>query len=216
MIRSIPRTHLLLLIGLVLASILAALVAPRSAEAAEQTCPSTFHVLHDDRIGKLELPAGHYTVTLLDSEALSCTKASKLFAKFLQDYDGDLPNGWKVIPKKSEFVKSKTGAGFRVERGSKSGGGGGTHPQKGSKLCPGTFEVLHNDSIGDVSFRKGEYTIHRLTKTSPSCERASKLFAKFLEDFDGDLPKRWKLKARTASFVERHSGGDGFRVKPVR
>lgn len=186
-----------------------------SAQAATAVCPDTFHVLHDDRIGKLKLPEGHYTITLLRKNKLSCERASTLFTKFLEDYDGKLPGKWRVVKKSASFVKGNTGIGFSVKKGKKKGGGGGKHPSNGGKRCAATFEVLHNDQIGKLKIRAGEYHITRLTRTSPKCKRAAKLFADFLEDVNGDLGPKWRLNVRRAAFIKRGTGGDGFRIKPA-
>ena len=62
--------------------------AEAEAAAAPLRCPATFQVLHNDRIGRLKLPAGPYRIRIIDNQALGCKRASKLFAKFLQDFDG--------------------------------------------------------------------------------------------------------------------------------
>ena len=65
-----------------------------SASAVEANCPGTFDVLHNDRIGNLQLPKGPYVVTVLDTTTMGCTEASRLFAEFLEDWDGRLPRPW--------------------------------------------------------------------------------------------------------------------------
>jgi hypothetical protein len=207
-----PRT---LLIALALAGALLAALAgsgtARGGIVAPKPCPDSFRVLHNDHIGKLSLRKGHYTITILSGN-LSCSKASKLFTNFLEDYDGNLSHGWKVNARKSQF-KRRNGDAFGVKRGTKTGHGGGKHPDGGGKICPGTFTVQHNDRIGKVKFPAGQYTITRLTRNSPSCARATKKFASFLQDYDGNLPKNWRLNSRKAAFFKRHTGGAGFRVK---
>ena len=190
----------------------AVLGAPERARAAEETCPSTFHVLHDDRVGALQLPEGHYEITLLDSARLSCSAASSLFAQFLQDYDGKLPRPWRVRPAQSEFRSRGSSVGFRVTRvdNPHGGGGGGRHPATGT-ACPGFFDVLHNDRIGRLSVPAGKYRITLLSVGRLSCERATSLFKRFLEDFDGNLPGRWRLHRRTATFSRNPHFG--FRIK---
>ena len=182
--------------------------APGTASAAETRCPNTFQVLHDDRIGRLKLPAGHYRIKVLDDRALGCTRAAKLFAKFLQDFDGELPGRWRLDVQTATFTKGGTNAGFSVKKGRKRGSGGGKHPSGRHSECP-TFQVLHNDHIGDVRFRRGTYQMTALGGLS--CQRASKRFAAFLEDPDGDLPSGWKLRGRTGTFL-RGSTGKGFQV----
>lgn len=211
------RLTLRALLGLLAASV-ALLGLAGTAPAATKKCPNTFRVLHDDHIGKLALQKGHYRLILLQRRGFSCSRAANQFRRFLEDYDGKLPGAWKVRPRRSSFVRGNSGVGFKVRRrsGGRRGGGGGRHPANGGRRCPNTFEVLHNDRIGELRLPKGEYHITRLTPTSPSCDRAAKLFAKFLEDTNGDLPPNWRLGVRRAAFIKRGSGGDGFRVKPVR
>lgn len=204
--RTLPAALLLALLTAALAA--AALAVPAPSKAATATCPATFRVLHDDRIGKLELPKGNYRVTLLDDELLTCKRASKLFAKFLQDFDGKLGGGWKVRVGTATFSKPD-GAGFsvkRVRRG--SGGGGATHPSGEATSCP-TFQVLHNDRIGEVKFPKGTYQMTALGGFA--CAKASTKFAAFLQKFEGDLPGRWKLKGKTGTFL-RGKSRKGFQV----
>jgi len=183
------------------------------ARAAESTCPATFHVLHDDHIGKLSLPEGHYEITLLDDSAkLTCARASTLFHNFLEDFDGNLPGKWKVAPRRSEFLRGGSGVGFRVRRvdNPSGGGGGGRHPSTG-ETCPFLFSVLHNDRIGKLKLPKGQYRITLLSSGKPPCQRASKLFARFLQDVDGNLPGPWRLHVAKATFYRTPSYG--FRVK---
>ena len=211
-----PITPRSLALAIALAIPLAAFLAtPGTASAAQTTCPNTFQVLHDDHIGKLELRKGHYTITLLKAGRPSCSRAAKLFAKFLQDFDGNLPDPWKVVPAKKRFVRgNNTGVGFQVSRGSHSGGGGGHHPSGTGRRCPGTFTVQHNDQIGRLKLPAGKYRITRLTVGNPTCPRATKLFATFLEHPDGDLPDHWRVHVNSASFTKRNTGR-GFRVKPA-
>jgi hypothetical protein len=77
--------------------------------------------------------------------------------------------------------------------------------------CP-SFQVLHNDRIGPASFPAGSYEM--TVEPGLSCKAASQLFARFLEDYDGVLPKPWRVVAEgsgVASFVNG-SGGAGFTV----
>ena len=89
-----------------------------------------------------------------------------------------------------------------------------TIPPTGAR-CPGTFRVLHRDSIGRLTLRAGPYIVTRLRGRSPSCARASQLLASFLQDFEGDLPSPWVLNTQTGTF-RRGPGGGGFRIKPAR
>jgi hypothetical protein len=184
------------------------------AQATGHICPATFHVLHDDRVGPLELPEGHYEIRLLDPEKLTCQRASDLFRIFLERYTGDLPGNWRVIAARSEFRRGTSDVGFQVHRVSSpsGGGGGGRHPATG-RACPFLFHVLHNDHIGRLSLPRGQYRITLLAHARPTCQRASKLFARFLQHWDGRLPGAWRLNVATATFFK--SPHFGFRVKRV-
>lgn len=180
--------------------------APK-AQAAEVKCPS-FRVLHNDRIGKLNLPAGSYSVTVLNGDRLTCPQASKLFAEFLQDWDGKLRKPWVVNVKQSSFTAGRgSDKGFRVKRG--GGGGGGGHTPRS---CPGYFTVVRNDSIGSFKVPRGRY---RLTLVGPrklNCATAVKRFREFLYDYDGVLPAPWYLNRKTATFTRGKTARVGFNI----
>jgi hypothetical protein len=197
------------------ATAIAVFAAADRADAAKTTkCSNSFRVLHDDHVGKLQLRAGSYRISVVNQKQLSCQRASQLFAKFLQDFDGKLPNGWKVNVQKSGFEKTSQKS-FYVKRtgGAGSGGGsGGRHPGRGEMICPGTFQVQHNDHIGKLNLPKGPYTITVIHKQRITCQQASSKFAKFLQLPQGNLPSSWKLKPQSGTFLKR-DGSKGFRVK---
>jgi len=194
-----------------------ALLLPAAPAAAQSptVCSATFHVLHDDSIGALELPAGNYQVTVRGG--LSCPASSEWLARFLEDFDGVLPRPWTLSVATASFSRGASGVGFSVARvATPSGGGsGGRHPLSG-RLCPGTFRVLDNDRIGALRLPRGNYTITVLSLNRPSCARASRLFTNFLDnDFAGILPRPWALDVQTGTF-RRGAASFGFRVQPVR
>lgn len=201
-----------LLIGLLtgLAFFLALAVSgPQNASAAEASCPK-FRVMHNDRIGKLSLPAGWYDVTVLNGDRLSCAQASKLFAQFLQDWDGVLPKPWVLDVKRQEFRRGRTDVGFRVSKGTSSGGdtgGGGT-----SASCPGYVIVGRKDRIGSFTVPRGPYRVTLLSSKGLSCARAKTLFQIFLKDFDGVLPRPWKLDPESATFYRGNNKSVGFHI----
>jgi hypothetical protein len=218
-----PRALALALLALV-AALLTAAAAPERADAARVQCAGTFRVLHNDQIGRLSLPKGNYRITILASGRPSCAQASALFTRFLEDWDGKLPGGWRVGVADRVFVRAP-GVGFHVARVGQGGGGGtgegeeeesggrGHHPA-GGEFCPGTFRVLNNDRIGALRLQKGPYWIILLQRRGLSCKQASRLFTRFLDDFDGNLPPPWVLEPQTATFL-RSGSGIGFRVKPA-
>jgi hypothetical protein len=202
------------LTGLVAAAALALALAP-SASAAEATCPGSFEVLHNDRIGAMQLPAGPYTITVLDSATMGCTEASHLFSQFLEDWDGRLPRPWVADNATRTFRAGRgSSVGFRVTSGAPTPPlpPNPPHPPS-SRVCAGYFTVLHNDRIGSFSIPRGRYRITLLGYSGVTCSQASTLFARFLQDFDGILPRPWFLDPSTGSFM-RGSRHVGFRIKP--
>jgi hypothetical protein len=202
------------LAGLVATAALALALAP-SASAAEATCPGTFQVLHNDRIGAMQLPAGAYTITVLDSATMGCTEASHLLSQFLEDWDGRLPRPWVATNSTRTFTAGRNSTvGFRVTPGEPTPPTPPNPPDPpSSRVCAGYFTVLDNDRIGSFSIPRGRYRITLLGYAGVSCSQASTLFARFLQDFDGVLPRPWFLDPSTGSFMKgsRHIG---FRIKP--
>jgi len=79
--------------------------------------------------------------------------------------------------------------------------------------CP-TFRVLHNDRIGPASLPAGNYAV--TVEPGLSCPASTQLLARFLADYDGVLPKPWRVVAEgngKASFTR--GGLPGFSVKQV-
>lgn len=195
-----------------LAAAISALVLVATAPASGAACPS-FRVLHDDRIGGVSLPAGGYQVTV--ESGLSCESASKLFARFLEDYDGVLPKPWKIVGEGAGNASFTRGSlpGFSVARGGGSGGGGNTEL---GQLCPGTFTVNAGAQVGPLFFPKGRYLLYIPAKSAISCRRASVLFTRFLAEPNGTLPFPWRLKNQTAtSYKQEHPLRSAFRVEPL-
>jgi hypothetical protein len=168
-----------------------ALALPVSPAAAATTCPATFQVLHDDHIGTMSLPAGQYAVSVT---SLSCGSASKLFAQFLDDYDGLLPFPWTANASKRSFTRGSGPASFSVRLGKYPPTPPAPPTPSRPTSCPGTFSVLGNDRIGALSFPKGAYQL-KLLGPKLSCQRASQWFAQFLDDYEGDLPSPWTIGA---------------------
>ena len=130
---------------------------------------------------------------------LACATASRLFTQFLSDYDGNLPQGWTVVAQgrgRASFNQNGQ-PGFSVARS-----GGGNTPSTYGTVCPGSFQVLNNDTIGPLSFPKGSYRIVLPRGVIVSCGQAFKLFRQFLNRPAGNLPKNWRLKPTIALFLQ--------------
>jgi hypothetical protein len=70
--------------------------------------------------------------------------------------------------------------------------------------CPGTFQVLHNDKINNLSIPAGAYTIRVKRMT---CQSASDNFKNFLSAPGNKLPKGWKLFKSKQKFKSTTGGG---------
>ena len=98
------------------ASLGAAVLAAPAATAApgdRVVCPGTFQVLHDDRIGELEIPRGAYRITV---RRMTCPDASDKFRKFLNYPNGKLPDNWTLRVARAKFRNPQTGQSFRIKR----------------------------------------------------------------------------------------------------
>jgi hypothetical protein len=193
------------------AALLALAVGGATRAGAAATCPS-FRVLHDDRIGAAGLPAGSYAITVEDA-GLGCAGASQLFARFLEDWDGNLPAPWKVVAKgsgKAAFARGGQ-AGFSVAR---TGGEAGSNALVGA-LCPNTFTVNAGAPVGPLYFAKGRYLLYQPAGSGISCNRAAVLFTRFLAQPGGRLPFPWELTNQTATFYRSpNPTRSAFRVEP--
>jgi uncharacterized membrane protein len=199
--------------SLALAAALSILALSAAAPAAAATCPS-FKVLHNDRIGAANLPAGNYEVAA--ETGLSCQAASQLFTRFLQDWDGNLPKPWRVIAGgagKASFTRGGSLPGFSVARIGGSSGGGSSEL---GRLCSGTFTVNANSDVGPLFFAKGPYLVYIPAKSGITCRRASVLFTRFLASPNGTLPFPWRVTVQTATFFKPENPlRSAFRVEPA-
>ena len=200
------------LLATLLLAVAAIAVAPAVASAAPATCPATFSVLHDDQIGTLSVPAGAYQLTVSDPALLSCAHAADLFRQFLEDFDGRLPAPWQLDAATSTFTGA-AGISFSIAPTTTPSGGGGQHPATGL-LCPGVFEVMHNDHIGVFKVPAGPYTVTLLSAGALTCDQAMSNFARFLRDYDGRLQGLWLLDWQNGTFI-RGTWRVGFRVEPA-
>ncbi|MGC1166990.1 MAG: hypothetical protein WA862_12875 [Solirubrobacterales bacterium] len=202
--------------ALVFAALLVGLALSLGASSASAAACPSFRVLHDDRIGPAVLPAGNYTVTTAPASGLTCPATSKLFTRFLEDYDGVLPSPWRVNAQgsgKASFTRAGK-AGFSVARSSGGGEGGGGNEL--GALCKNPFTVNSNVVLGPVTFAKGQYLLYLPPRSGISCNRAAVLFTRFLGSPEGRLPFPWRLQNQTATFFKpEHPARSAFRVEPA-
>jgi hypothetical protein len=204
--------RLLIALGLALLAAISALALTATAPVSAAGCAS-FRVLHNDRIGPANLPAGSYSISV--EAGLSCQAASQLFTRFLEDYDGVLPKPWRVVAEGSGKASFTRGGqpGFSVAR---SGGGEGGGNDELGRLCSGAYTVNAGSQVGPLFFPKGRYLVYIPPRSAISCRRASVLFTRFLAAPGGTLPFPWRLKNQTATFYKpAHPLRSAFRVEPL-
>ena len=85
------------------------------------TCPGTFRVMNNDRIGAMSLPRGNYQIRLLNTDValtgLNCKTASNDFAYFLNnDWSGKLPSPWYTNNSTRTFYRGTNAVGFSVKK----------------------------------------------------------------------------------------------------
>ena len=175
------------------------------AANAATTCRGTFQVLNSDRIGSLKLPAGPYV--LATSGGVSCAQAVVLFNRFLEDWDGVLPNRWKVSG--NGFRQGSSNAAFTVAPYTKLPPGS---PSAVGPICPGAFSVTSPDRILGLAFKAGNYSVQLLSSsTALSCAAANRELWNFLHGSPSTpLPRPWTLNAASSTFTR--SSGVGFHV----
>lgn len=216
--RAIARLAPAALIAVVALALAAGPAAAAQAPAAK-TCPS-FRVLHNDRIGAAVFPAGNYTITL-EAASLDCKTGAELFARFLEDFDGNLPTPWKVSPEgagQAAFLRGGR-AGFSVALTKRQTSGEiereeATNPDLGT-LCRNPFTVNHTTVIRPLRFTKGQFLIYLPAGSTINCEQAVVLFQRFL-GASPNLPRHWKLTSQTATFYKPASPTrSAFRIEPL-
>jgi len=203
------------LVGILAVVAVAACALGSASTASAASCPS-FRVLHNDRIGPASLPAGSYAMTAKSDAGVSCAAASKLFTRFLSDYDGVLPRPWRVVAEGSGKAGFKKGAvvGFSVSRsGGGEGGGGGSSV---GALCAGSYTVNAGRMVGPLRFARGGYLLYIPAGSRIKCRTAAVLFTRFLSTPGGRLPAPWRVNTQTATFFKAgHATRSAFRVEPL-
>lgn len=83
---------------------------------------------------------------------------------------------------------------------------GSSPSARAAAKCP-TFRVLHNDKIGTISLPAGNYAV---TVRNMTCASSTTWFARFLQDWDGKLPKPWKASSTGSGNVTFKGGTRSF------
>ncbi len=185
---------------------------------SSRTCPGSFTVLHNDRIGPASFAQGNYAITLLkpSTSHFSCHTASRTFAYFLDTrYAKPLPYPWLLNVKTTTFTEKTNGVGFRVaavvrlgapETGPKVTAGGGE--TVGTPCRPLYRVTTGNARIDNFVLDKGAYQIWAIGTLSCTQARQDVVRAVALRT---TLPKGWKHNIKSA--IVTVGGGNGFRLK---
>jgi hypothetical protein len=191
---------------------------PPSPAPSSRTCPGTFSVLHNTRIGPAAFAQGNYVVTLLKASTshFSCQTASRTFAYFLNTrFSKPLPYPWLLTTKTRTFTQKTNGVGFRVaastllgarQTGPKVTAGGG---ETVGIPCRPLYDVISNNArIDNFVLDKGAYQIWAIGNLS--CAQARQDVARAVA-LRTTLPKGWKHNIKSA--IVTVGGGRGFRLK---
>jgi hypothetical protein len=191
---------------------------PPSPAPSSRTCPGSFSVLHNDRIGPASFAQGNYVITLLKASTshFSCQTASRTFAYFLNTrFAKPLPYPWLLNAKTTTFTQKTNGFGFRIAQVQLLGA-----PQSGSKVTAGGGETVGtpcrplyqvttgNARIDNFVLDKGTYQIWAIGNLSCTQARQDVVRAVALRT---TLPKGWKHNIKNA--IVTVGGGNGFRLK---
>jgi hypothetical protein len=206
----------LLVLGLLLAPAAArAQDEPPAGEPVLRTCPGTFHVLHDDRIGRVAFPAGAYR---LSTRNLVCPEASRFLTGFLADWDGVLPRPWRLSRTRTFTAGTSASAqSFTARRLTSSA----------ARRCPDLTNP-RRDRIGNLQLPSGRYAVTLLGRGT-TCAEAARSFFELLYAA-GTLPAPWRLTVSGTAAGElreplmgisfairrRFSGTDGAGTSPPR
>jgi hypothetical protein len=193
------------LVGSLVACAAFAATLTSSAHAGATSCPGTFQVVNNDRIGSLKLPAGPYVITT--TEGVGCQQAAALFNRFLQDWDGVLPNRWKVS--EGGFRQQGSSAAFTVNAASSPPL---PAPEGFGQICPGAYTLTTAAKIGSLTLKSGNYAV-QLLSNSPAltCPAAYRQLSVYLAGTPGaSVSPPWTLDAATATFSR--AAGVGFRI----
>jgi hypothetical protein len=84
--------------------------------------------------------------------------------------------------------------------------------QPNPEQCFSKYHVVNPDHIGKLQLPAGIYQIQTNSATDIlSCSRAAYLFTEFLNDFDGVLPRPWRMEvAGTGNALFKRGAGQSF------
>ena len=208
------KTRCLLTLSLSLVAIAAIPVAAQADTVGVFASCADFRLLHNDKINRVSFPTGPYQLV---NSGMSCSQSATYFKQFLEA--GKVAKGWQVKNLSGNRKRfTRLGTNPTVDFQATPVSDPTPTPTPGGLTCPGTFRVLHNDQIGAMKLPAGSYTIKLASHDTPglNCKVASNEFAYFLDnDWNGVLPRPWKMNVGAKSFYMNNTPSDGFSVKRV-
>ncbi len=175
------------------------------------TCPGSFQVVHNDRIGAMSLPAGNYRINrLTSSQALTCAQSTAWFAYFLNhDYAGNLPAPWTMNTGAKTFYDGSHTNGFNVLKLTGLGVVMGSNPRYGDSICSTNFGVGATTTISGFTVPAGNYVL--IATGSATCARATQLATQTINN--GELPAGWTID-KSVGWFHNIGGRYGFQLDP--
>jgi hypothetical protein len=186
-----------------LVGVVPAVASAQTAEDGFRRCSATFHVLHDDRVGELRIDGGMHDLAVAGE--VTCAQAPGLVARFLQNWDGRLGGGWRVVAADREFVRAGSEDAIRVSAA--------TPRARDALSCP-EFTILNDTRIGSLRLRAGRYAMRRLS-TRLGCPQAARDLRELLQSTAG-VPFPWRAESLAGSavtFRDIERRGYGFRIR---
>ncbi len=175
------------------------------------TCPGSFQVVHNDKIGAMSLPAGNYRINrLTSSQKITCPQATAWFAYFLNhDYAGNLPAPWTMNTAAKTFYDGSKTNGFNVQRLSGFAILMGSNPRYGDSICSTHFAVGATSTVSGFTVPAGSYVL--IATGSATCARATELATETINN--GELPAGWTID-KSIGWFHTIGGRYGFQLDP--
>lgn len=79
-------------------------------------------------------------------------------------------------------------------------------------VCPGTFQVLHDDRVGSLRVSAGAYQITVASPARIPCATAAKNLSEFLRDFDGKIRRPWMIDVAQSTFQRGSDAAAAFQL----
>ena len=149
---------------------------PCPGRPRRRPAPRRSSVLHNDHIGHARRAQGR----LHDArpQAMTCARAAKRCAPFLQDFDGRLPAPWTIDQPTATFLRGTTGAGFSIARAAPQPDARPERRRDRARRGP-VPRLVHRSSTTTGSARcacpAGPYRITLASCGRPSCAKGAAL-----------------------------------------